>query len=154
MRALAIIAIVLLAACAKAPDGGDDTPAVRHRAGAWLAHVREAHAAADAADTPPLRQQALAALRMLASGAAPQALPPAETDSVRRDLYAHAAQLALELRYFQLAEELASEGLSLEGSDPFRIQLLIVAAQAYHALGHAQAEAKALQLAREELGVD
>ena len=155
MRALIVCVVLVLAACAKAPDSSPEAPAERRAStGAWLGTVRSAHAAADAANTLELRQQALAALRVLASGNVPEAIVPDEAASLRRDLYAHAVRLALDLKYLQLAESLTSDGLALEGNDPFRTQLLILAAETYRALGHAEAEAKALALARQDLGLD
>jgi hypothetical protein len=157
MRALlhgCVLLVLLTVSCAKAPEPSDEGPVERNGAiGAWLSTVRAAHAAADGANTLELRRQTLTVLRMLASGAAPEALPSTDTNNVRRALYAHAARMALELKYFDLAEELTRDGLALEGEDPFRTQLLILAARAYHVLGHAEAEAQMLQLARKDLGI-
>jgi hypothetical protein len=146
--------IVMLAACARAPHDEREEPAALQTgvsAAQWLANVRAAHASADAAHTAQARGAALTALQALAAGAAPGALSARDGATVRRDLHAHAARLALDLERFELANALIRQGLTLEGSDPFRTQLLLLDVETQRALRDTAAEAAALRAARSVL---
>lgn len=152
----ALTLILALAACAKAPDARDEPPD-RPRptdAGAWLASVGAAHANADGALTPEAREAALTSLRTLAAGAAHGALSAQEGAKVRRDLYAHAARVALDLGRFEAASTLIQQGLALEGSDPFRTQLLLLDVETQRARHDTAAEAAALRAARDALALE
>jgi hypothetical protein len=149
--------IVMLASCARAPhDERNEPGAVQTGVSAahWLANVRAAHASADAALTVQARDAALTGLQALAAGAPPSAFSARDGASVRRDLHAHAARLALDLERFELAHALIRQGLTLEGSDPFRTQLLLLDVETQRALRNSAAEAAALRAARSALALE
>jgi len=152
----ALTLIFALAACAKAPDQPDepaDSPQSA-AAGSWLARVGAAHANADGALTAEAREAALSTLQTLATGVAPGALSTPDGAKVRRSLYAHAARVALDLQRFEAANALIRQGLALEGSDPFRTQLLLLDVEAQRALRSGAAEAAALRAARSALALE
>jgi len=152
----ALTLIIALAACAKAPDAHDEPPNSQQSAtaGAWLASVGAAHAKADGALTPEAREAALTSLQTLAAGTAHRALSAQDGAKVRRDLYAHAARVALDLERFEVARALIQQGLALEGSDPFRTQLLLLDVETQRALHDTAAEAAALGAARRALALE
>jgi hypothetical protein len=147
---------VALAACAKAPDERDEPPTTQKstNAGPWLASVGAAHANADGALTAEAREAALTSLQTLASGPAHGALSVQESAKVRRDLYAHAARVALDLERFEAASTLIQQGLALEGSDPFRTQLLLLDVETQRALRDTAAETAAVRAARNALALE
>jgi len=119
-----------------------------------LASVGAAHANADGALTAEAREAALTSLQTLASGPAHGALSAQDSAKVRRDLYAHAARVALDLERFEVASRLIQQGLALEGSDPFRTQLLLLDVETQRALRDTAAEAAAVRAARNALALE
>lgn len=151
---LAVLTLILaLAACAKAPDPRDESPdgPQSTSARAFLASVGAAHAKADRALTDQAREAALTSLKTLAVGTAHGALSAQDSAKVRRDLYAHAARVALDLERFEAASALIQQGLALEGNDPFRTQLLLLDVETQRALHDTAAEAAAVRAAQEAL---
>ena len=154
MRTLILGLVLSFAACAKAPERIDEAPAQRSQAvGEWLRTVRTAHANTDAARSAELKSDALRALRELAGAAVPPAVTAHDAASVRRDLYARAARVALDLAQVEEAAALTRDGLAHEGSDPCRTQLLPLAAAVERAQQNGPGEAAALRAARESLGL-
>jgi hypothetical protein len=90
-------------------------------------------------------------LLALADQTAAHGLSAAELAAVRRDLYGHAARIALELQAHAEAHALIQKGLALEGNDPFRVQLHVLAADLSVAQANDEAKADALSAARAAL---
>lgn len=158
--------LLIAAGCAQAPHEPEEEQAVRHSvsdqaqapapenaASAWLADVRAAHGVADGARERAEKAAALATLRTAIAQPIPLAVAQDDATRVRRDLYTHAAQLALDLELAADADALIRDGLALPGSDPFRAQLLLLAVEVRRAQHDTDGEAKALQAARTELGL-
>ena len=155
---VALALSLVLAACAQAPGeapSGSPPAPVRRASPAddWLDVVRVAHDWADEEGTPQDRADAQEALLGIADRPSPSALAPGDALSVRRDLYVRAARLALDRQSYDEAGAIVQRGLALEGSDPFRSQLLLMAVETARARRDPKAELEALRRAREDLGL-
>ena len=138
-------------ACATEPRAvHEQLSAPARESSAWLGRVRSAHRDADSAVDPAAKSGALEKLARLA--AEPQAqLSTAEQIALRQDLYARAAQLALELNQTERAQELVQRGLQVPpNAGPFQRQLWIVAGRTHAARGDERAAAAAYHEAAAE----
>jgi hypothetical protein len=167
-EALALCAALLSAACLNACGSERAMDEDAHQApvmletttqpsevSRWLGDVRAAHVAAKSASAAGDLQRQVVALDALVATARqvpPSVLALDEADGLRRDSLAVAAGLATRLKRFDQAQALVREGLQLPGHDGFRVQLLIVSAELYRAIGDAALEADALAEARAALG--
>jgi hypothetical protein len=166
MRTWLLIALLGLSACAKAPE--DDEGAAsrsqvltvdltsepyRLQALRWVKDVREAHLVADRFAEEGDVEAALTLLKTTLERQAPMSVGSWYRSTMRRDLYGHAARLALALQRNDEASRLIEAGLAIEepGDDPFHTQLLFLAVQLAQAENDPQAEAKALQDVRAAL---
>jgi hypothetical protein len=70
---------------------------------------------------------------------------------VRRDIYLQAAELALQARDLDQAQDILRAGLAVEGHDPFRVQLYLLAASLAKRQADKPGQDRAFEGARAEL---
>ncbi len=117
-------------------DASAESGAEGVNAEVWIASVRQAHAAADDAETPARRLEAAAALDALAQEPAPAEVAATHSRAVRQDLYFRVATFAARSGDHERARAAASAGLELgRGRDVLTANLLIARGEAAEALG-------------------
>lgn len=161
-----LIAVLALSACAKAPDDDESaaarsqvltidltSEAYRLQALRWVKDVRQAHLDADRLAAAGDGAAALARLKTVIEQQAPISVGAWHRSTMRRDLYGHAARLALALKRNDEASRLLDAGLAIEerGDDPFYTQLLFLAVELAQAKNDPRAEATARQELRAAL---
>jgi hypothetical protein len=147
--ATALACGVLLVACAQArevePRAEPSAVPQQTQASRFLMEVQSTHrfAQADAAGVE--------LLRVLADRTDPHGLTPEDFAAVRRDLYLHAAALAIQLHALDDASAILQAGLAVEGHDPFRVQLHLRAGEVARMQDDKAASARAFEAASAEL---
>jgi hypothetical protein len=161
-----LIALLVLGACAKAPSEDKavspreqtltvdlTAPVVRQQARGWVADVRQAHVEADRLERTGDVQAGLALLNGTLERQVPIGVESWHKITMRRDLYGHAARLALALKRNDEASRLIAAGLAVgePADDPMHTQLLILAIELAQVSGDPEAEANARRQARAAL---
>jgi hypothetical protein len=159
-------ALFVLGACAKAPREDEaltqreqvltadlTAPALRQQALGWVADVRQAHLEADRLERMGEIQAALALLNRTLERQVPIGVGSWHKSTARRDLYGHAARLALALKLSDEASRLIEAGLAVgeRADDPLHTKLLILAIDLAQASDDPEAVAKARREARAAL---
>jgi len=148
----ALALLCLVCACASETSPVHEQPPKLDPPTSFVARARLAHEAAEGATSAPSVERAVSDLVALA-GQANEHLGPDDAAAVARDLYGHAAKLAMSLAQLERAGELITRGLSLPGRDPFRVQLWLLEVERSRLLHDAPAEARSITEARGELGL-
>jgi hypothetical protein len=168
MKPWFLIALLALCACAKAPDEDKDQAAgsrqqvltidltsepYRLQAVRWIRDVRQAHLEADRLAEAGEGEAALALLKTTLDQQPPIGVGFGHRQTMRRDLYGHAARLALALKRNDEASRSIAAGLAIDesGDDPFHTQLLFLAVELAQAQKDPRAEAAAQQALRAAL---